>query len=369
MSNLRLNSIFPESQKEEYETTNEVIDFVLTFPNKKIVQNSFYVSGFAEFTTNGSASIPNVNVNAYYDPLLGAHSFFNYVSVKTDNQGVISINNNYPKFVKMKLNGKDTKRAYAQESEATMAGITYDKSTTTGLMLGSTDTSGLLPWCVKLMIPLNDMMGNPSFKKTGSIRVSLSLNDGKAILQGDSSILPAPKVKLSSLQAHYMTFDDDGEDTPVFLKVVNSAQHTVTSGNDNFYLNSSIPSYAVIGSFTPSNYLNNVNVGQYELTNPNISSLVWSFNDQTNKVITYNLRNDTEILLNAMYALDSNKAAYNFAQLEGQDYIGSDSYMIGVNIGQQIDFRKQKLGVNVQSAINSSRKNQLDLYFLGEVQI
>ena len=97
---LRYHSVQPSNVKETY-TEFDLVDFELTFENRKIVANSLRLEGDVGFFTDNTAAARLTNEEVRIDQFAGAHSLFESITTEVQTMGVLENFQEYPRYVRM----------------------------------------------------------------------------------------------------------------------------------------------------------------------------------------------------------------------------------------------------------------------------
>ena len=74
------HEVEPENYRDSY-SQNNLIDFVLNYPQRKLVNSSIRITADLQiFTAGQPASVLVKNMNVFIDPQAGAHSLFSTIT-------------------------------------------------------------------------------------------------------------------------------------------------------------------------------------------------------------------------------------------------------------------------------------------------
>ena len=376
MNNFKYIEVLPSNQKSTYEEY-DVVDFQVNFEDTKIVPNNFKIS--ADLT------IANVDgtKNIFMDRLIGSHSLFSQFTVETQNQGILETFGNYPKYCKMLMetttNNMDL---FNSEHCVEMKTQTDDfmKQLLVGPKLmnvvdGTTNTQNnagvgtILDFTMKPNICLNRVSGvnGISFKKTGNIILSLKLERNSNVFYGiDNTSANNVSYSLSNLKLCYSSFDDDGQNPNMVMKVKTNLKQSVSSQLAN--VSTTVPLQNVLGvhcSFLKQSSENSLilNTNQNEVL-PDIQNLELLYND-SDKFVNYQIKTRDEIIYH--YIKSFQNTGHNSATLSNLE--SNKAFGIGYKFDTPINFQQQKFSIQIQSGIDSNNPYVLYLFFSGVISV
>ena len=98
---------------------------------------------------------------------------------------------------------------------------------------------------------------------------------------------------------------------------------------------------------------------------PNVSNVKFMFNDSTSSYITYELRNNLEILDEGIKSLSKG----SHSSVRPDLLSANESYIIGLDFGEPIDLSKQKFNIQIQSEVTSTNSMLMFQYYHSLVSI
>jgi len=383
MQDIRYHSVQALNKKDTY-TDFDNIDFQLSAQGRKILGNSIRILG--NITVYPSKTATNLDENISYDGLTGSHSWFQSITTSFQSVGQIENLQFYPHKVASKaraqLSNEDLFQSqYACEnrvpdgimSSALLKGTTCNNGATYNADLNRT-----LDFAIKPDFCLNNFVAGTDnalpYAKTGDINISLIVSRSVSVLYGDDatgegSIGVDRNITLSNVRIVFTSIMDDGRYAKSYDMVVSSS------------LKQSLQSsYATIQSNAPLALCDRfwmVFVKQADDNNPlanglqcirppAVARVEYLYNDSFNSEFHYALVNEEEILTNFVRAVN-NVSADNQCNLNKLD--SNDGYGLGLLLGGYMDFRSNKLSINIQSAISSAEPITAYLFFSGVVSV
>ena len=369
---LKYHVVMPENKKDfygEYET----VDLKLTGTGRKMVGGSVRLLG--EISVSGNTAVAK---NVCYDGFSGLHTIVDNIKTAFSNVGQVENLDHYARFVSAKAKASLTKNDLFN-SMYVCEGRVPDNVLSRKLLKGVVGYSAVsttpvvalakLDFSVKLDFCLNNMIGDNllSFNKTGDVLISLQTARNLACLFGDADIGSNCTYSLSNLRLAYMSVPDDGKASKYNMRVVSSLKQSIQSSYAN--ISSKIPIIAdsFFMTFIRQDHENSTlyNSSQCEKL-PLFQRLEITYNDNLSQQFTYQIDNEEEVLTNYIKAIQK-VSGDNNADLSV--LAGNDSYGVGINFGSYVDLSKTKIGVNLQTGIQSEFPFSAYMHFMGVVSL
>ena len=98
---------------------------------------------------------------------------------------------------------------------------------------------------------------------------------------------------------------------------------------------------------------------------PNVSEVVFTFNDSTNSLVSYSIKDDEELVERYLESLS--KGGENNAKMS--NILANEAYGIGLDFRDRINLSNQKLNTQITSDVNSSNPFVAYLYFHSMVSV
>lgn len=366
MDSYKTHSIFPDSQKSTYGNNGiENIDFTLLIPEgRAYVPNTLRVTGFVEFTSNGVQSFEG-GENVYYDSKIGMHSLFRSMYL-SDDMGTNSNIDEYPTWVKQLMLRSTDLQDYCGSAKRELELCTPTDKNTSHLIFY------VLPFsiCPQIGLNLMDATQGGITNRRGKILLTVTTNNAVSVLYGtlnDAGTQPVSSsstFSISDLKLSYDTRLTQPQDNQASMMSVFHARHTASTSADVFNINLPLVASAFVASYKPIDNVNNPLTPEYVMVNPDISRLEITYNNSTNEVLSFPFKENQEILLNSLNALElSNKTPSTvFDTLSS----AAQQYTIGLNFGEPLDLKKARLSVRTESSnITNQNRHFMDLYAVG----
>lgn len=371
-------SQLPTNARSNY-SDNDNIDFLLVGgAGESLICNTLFLEGSLSVTHKTGGVGPTDKI--YYDGMVGAHSFIDSLQVETQSGGVIeNIGDAYPRTVKMLRSSSMTREQLISSKYVPELCAPSDYLTHFKLMgempLNSLKSDVINPnfeaitpdFSVKLNICLNRATTPDGsvpllqLEKYGYVKLNLKLARLSEALFGED-IDNTTDYTITDLRLVYKSMMQPASQ-PVIMGTTTTFKSVIQSSLTN--ISARVPTVAnsVLVSFIQQNQEQDTNFNNLLLQEiPNIKFLEFIFNDDSNRVITYQLKDKPDILNRAMNAVKmtgNNSAQAKFLK-------GNDGFLVGTDFGGQfIDFTNQKLSLNISADTNNSNPYTMYFYFNG----
>ena len=361
MSSIQYHKTEPETTKSSY-TEYDSIDFVLAYPGRKVMLNSFRLVGNLEIQKAGVAMGA---IDVRIDPNTGVHSFFDSFTVSCDKYGQLSSFSNYPRYVKSFRNATMSASDVGFSLQTVSELCAGDPATLSDMLQGpppNTATAGNslstepIDFSFKPMISINKAKGQTqiSYKDWGNIRLSLNLARNNGCLFG--SVMAADVAySITNLRCIFTSVLDDGvvNKMPTILEPIISNKQTISSN----FANTSHRVPATVTSFSSTfqllsreNTLVNNNLATSEL--PGLTQLQFLFQDSTNANITYTIKERSEVISRYLESFKRTDHGDNQAKL--MNLRSNEGYGIGLYFNEAIDLKNQKFNAQFTTSVDST---------------
>ena len=366
MESVMYHRVIPENLKTSYVEFDQV-DFLLGFENRKMVVGSLRLEG--ELVVKQANADITASADVTIDHLVGAHSFCETWTTSIRGGNIIENLTEYPRYVKMAMT------ATAGRSDMNNANHVCELKAPTGKIVNqilqgvspkvSSGGQKLNPdFSIRPLIAVNSGSGTISHKKSGDVRISVQLvrNNG-AIFGNDAS---APSYELQNLRMTFKSVPEDNSDKPVVLKTKLNIKQSIQSSFSNIQTKVPAVATAVSVSFQEQALENTARNNNLRLDKiPNLKTTQFLFNDATNTLITYQIKNQVEVL--QRYIDSFMDTGRNFLSL--QNVINNNAFGIGLDLGGAIDLSNQKFSLQVDSELSSANPLIAYMYFHSFIEL
>lgn len=373
----RYHIVNPANVKENY-TQYSQIDFEMSFENRKLVCNN----GLRLlFKVDWDPNTRDLTKKQMWDNFVGGHSLIDRIDVYFANSGVVETISDYPRYVSAIRKSTLSVDDVAFNSQFVAEGCAPSVEITNKILLGTIDLSkqGETSWAnivnyrepldasLKLQCCLNKVLGDNllPYVRSGMIRLSVQLSKTFYALFGDADL----NYKLSDMRLMFMSVPDDGVYSDKYsMRVVTTLPNSIQSSFTNLSVKAPIVADSMFATAirqadldtATSNSMQNQRI-------PNVTELQFIWNDSFSQEITYTLESESDILENAIRAVNK-VVGSNSCSLDRM--ASNDSWMLGLSFGDRfIDMSQNKVGINIKSSIVNTDPYVLYLMFSGVVSI
>ena len=361
---IRNHLVEPTNPRDSYGEYDDV-RFQISFLGRKLVLNSIRVMGKVSVANNGDVD------DITMDGFVAAHNFFEEVLTSTNNQGLLESIQAYPRMVGMMR--KATLDAVSlMNSNYTCEMCAPDDVIERQILKGnvlktnSIDEVQAADFSIKPHFVFNQAEGPQflSYSKTGDISLNLRLNRNDQVLYGEDAG-STKTYSLTDLRVSFLTVDDDGKvDTHIMRQKV-TLQQPVSSSFVS--ISSKVPADRCVG--VVASFMENKRQSQYlyndcqQMELPNVTAVNFLFNDSENRFITYEIKNNVDLLNRYLEAY--RKGGQTQAQLQ---YIEANkAYGIGLNFEGVLDLSTQKFTTQITSDVSNLNPFTGYFYFFNNI--
>ena len=375
MSLFKNHSVIPENSKSSY-SEFDIIDFVCTFPNRKMLANTVRIS-YTLRVLQGNVALTSED-NIMFSSRVGGHNIIEGITTETQLQGQLESIHDYPRQVQMiagaTLDINDLMNA-SKSCELRSPDDQYTRLQLRGEsvldhMAGSTvnldNSVSLKPiFCLNRASSTDGDVG-VSYNRVGNVRVSLQLSRMLDAFYGPDVSSGTTTYSIKNPRLEFVSIPDDNKVNALQFRVSNSLKQVVNSSLSNLGLKA-----PVIASSCSVSFIQQLHESQSAYDNtaceqlPNVSRLDFTWNNATNQGITYTIRDNVELLNRYLESLQS--AGHNCSSLPLLS--ANKSYGIGISFNEFIDLSKTMLNVQITSEVNSTNPYTAIFYFNGIVQL
>lgn len=373
--------VIPENLKDSYVEFDQV-DFNLAFEGRKMVVGSLRVEGELEVRYDGktlddTTVVDGGQINNKYiqfDGAVGAHAFCESftTSISGGSGGrVIENLTEYPRYVKMATTA--TEGTSDMNNSKNICQLKAPSDEMTLMYMKGEDMNERFPapvlcnpdFSIKPLICLNSGSGNVSHKKTGDVRVSVQMNRVFGALGGVDNTSKT-SYAIRDLRVRYMSVPEDNKDDSVVLKTKLNIKQSIQSSFANIQTKVPALCTAVSVSFLEQANENSAKYNNQELNNiPNLTQTQFMFNDSTNTLITYLIKNNSEVTQRYIDSfLDTGRNALSTSELANNNGRG-----VGLDFGQVIDLSQQRFSLQLTSDVSSSNPLIAFMYFHSFIEV
>ena len=379
MSKLIYAEALPTNQKNQYGEF-DTVDFNLSFPNRKLAVGSVRLEGEVEVKYDGkflndTTSVDGTNINGkmiYLDHMIGMHGLCEQIVTRANGK-VLETLSEYPRYAKMSLSATSTRNDCLNSDRACELATAFD-------MLSLCNLQGVVPptqstaepqrlnpdFSVRPFFCLNSGSDNLSYKKSGDIELSFTLNRVFGLLFGND-VNSKVSYNIQNLRLRYITVPEDDNDDPVILKTKRFVGSSVNSSFANIQTRvpaicTAVSISAQISANENTGVNNNVELNKI----PNLERTVFMFNDNTaGAVVSYTLKNNAEVIGRGIDSLlDTGRN-----ELSPQILAENDGWIAGLAFDSATDLSNEKFSVQFTSSVTSQVPLRIYMYFHSFVEL
>ena len=361
---IRYHSVLPENTKDSY-GEYDTVDFQLTFENRQLVSNSIRIEADLDVYSAGTTKLTAAN-RIYIDNQIGGHTFFSHITTELQSKGVVENLQEYPRYVRMLAEGSmSPDDVFNSENVCELR--TPGKKVTNALLMGIVDDNDKITagdsrsndFAIKPIFALNQMSGDLSYNKSGAVRVSVKLARNFSALYGPDMAAGSNYV-IKNLRLSFMSTPDSGSKSPIQMRTKLNIKQSVNSAVAN--ISTKVPAVcnSVSCSFQRQSRENTMNFNNVETeVLPNVKELQFLFNDSQSQYITFQIKDQQELLKRYLQSLSDGKSN----RLSLLNLRANKGYGIGLDFRDFIDLSNQKFNVQLVSDVQSTDKYIMYMYF------
>lgn len=371
MSQAKYVNAFPTTTKSVYSPSDD-ITITLDIPaGMEYVKQSGYLLGDIQYTSADEIIAHDAGV--YFDNYAGASCFIDNPTVEMGSASVENNFNYYSQYNKLVTEVSAHPDELASQTKHTMELKCADSSQTREyLRVNRVAAGGLgdltLSWCHLLRSGLNRT--NRNFNASdigGSVSISFRLKDNLKAFFGagvtGGAALPNTVVQFYNIRFQCL-MQPITQSGLLTMKTTACKRYELATSNAYFEYILPIPTTSISSYFTTQALLN---ANPYSSMQPKIEELIFTFNNSNNQVLSYNLKDTNEMVMNfkrsLVKAADVDANSFSGPRLASAS---NSTFGIGLNFESPMP-TGTKVGVNIYS--DSSNVNQRIMYtfFNGEV--
>lgn len=383
MSNYSYHRILPQNAKDSY-SEFDVVDFQMSFPERALVAGSVRLEGEVDVLVDGAITLNRAvattiginadKLNVVIDGSAGAHSFIETATTQIGGQVVENLGD-YARYVKMSAAAM-TSKADNNNSSAVCELKAVSDLATNNILKGeivATDPTMAdgLPlrnapdFSIKPRICLNGGRGNIAHRRTGDIMLSFNLARNYGALFGidNSSVV---SYVLRNLRLTFNSVPQEMADDRVVLRSKLNIKQSIQSSTANVNVRVPAACDSVSCSFNVQSQENSPKYNNLVLHPvPNLTATDFIFNDSTNSLVSYQIRNNAEIIDRAIDSfVDAEKN-----QLSPVNLANGNGFMLGLSFDEVIDLSRQKFSVELQSSVSNQVPLVMYMYFHSTIEV
>ena len=359
MSAIQYHRILPQNAKDDYKEF-DIVDYVMSFPGRSLVVGSVRLEGELRVTAGGVLlNLPaNSDKDIRYTSEAGAHCFVENITTRVGGMVLESLGD-YPRYVNMSsaamtsesdmLNSSNVCELKVSASSISTNMLQGESTRVDPAIAGVTKFGADVDFSIKPRICLNGGSGLAGASKTGDITVSFALARNYGALFG-MDVDATVQYALRDLRLTYQTVPETGSESPVACRAKLNIKQSIQSSRANVNVRVPAKCDSVSCSFGVQSYENTPNYDNQQLHQvPNLATSQFIFNDSTNSLVSYQIRNNAELIDRAIASfVDADKNSLSTAKLAN-----GNGFLLGLSFDEVIDLSKQKFSVELESSVSN----------------
>lgn len=373
MSQAKYVNAFPTTTKPIYSPSDDITITIDIPSGMEFVKQSGYLLGDIKYSVAGDLLAHDATV--FFDNYAGASCFIDNPTVEMGNVSVENNFNYYSQYNKLVTEVSTHPDELSSQTKHTMELKCSDVSQTREyLRVNRTGTAAAGPvlgdltlsWCHLLRSGLNRTNRNYNASDIGgSISLSFRLKDNLKAFFG-ANVLPNPLagtvVEFSNIRFQCL-MQPITQSGLLTMKTTACKRYELATGNAYFEYTLPIPTTSISSYFTTQALLNN---NPYSSMQPSISELIFTFNNSNNEVLSYNLKDTNEMVMNfkrsLIKAVDVDANSFSGPRLASAS---TSTFGIGLNFESPMP-TGTKVGVNIYSDSSNTNQRIMYTFFNGE---
>lgn len=365
------HSVNPQNEKSSY-SENDQISFMLDFPGRKLIPGSVRFEANYSILDSGN----NITTNLIYlDPQCGAHSFIESVTTEMAQKGIVEvINSDYARYVKSKVQATHARMDMLSSSKISELCSADQRSSSSKLRfkvnINDTNAQNVInDFSLKLENCLNNIEGgNLSYNQSGYCKVDVNLARHAQAFYGPAHTENI-SFTLTNVRMKFQSVPEDNQNSQLVMNTIYNIKQGISSSSAN--ISSKVPSVCkgFVGSFGKTSSANTVaKNGNKTEQPPSMQEIRVMFNNASNQLLTYSLRNVNDQMIKAKQAFGNDEnGPSQMSPSDRQAELGG--YMFGASFDQLVNLTNQKINVQFDSGITNSEQYTCHIFFMGVVSL
>lgn len=376
------HQILPDLVKQNGEYSPlDILDFNLQFSGRRMLPNTVRLQGSLKVDVGDKVDIK-------FDHMVGAHGLVDMITTSFSSVGQIESISNYPRYISMSsnatqsvndmMNSKNSvelKSPDAQFSQMILTGY-KPKPANDVTQVASRVGEKILPdfsimpkFCLNRIVAVNGGDDSVPFTKTGNIRISIELTRALEFLYG-FDVISSTDYRVVDPRITFLSIPDDGSPAqPLQVSVEYTLKQSILS--DDVVISTRVPALAngCSVSFQEQSHEGTGAYNNVELESlPNLREVQFLFNNNTNSLITYLLRDPVEIVDKYLESLKSSNGSHSNSSLQLAKGGKGSSNGVGLDFQEFIQLNNQSFQIQMKTGVQSGNGYSAYLYFHGLIE-
>ena len=364
------HQVTPQSEKTTYTQFDQCSFLLSVGTGRSLLPQSVRVLG--DIRLNRGADKFG-NGGQCWDKNIGAGSFIDSISVQTQNQGLLENIQNYARYVAMdscatlneldmlnSINMCELKVVNELQSLTLAKGIA--PSLTTGTPVVRDPDFSVKPLCC-----VNKMSRDLPFDKSGIVTLQLNLQRDMTAVFGSAQDSNTT-YEIRNLRVTYKSIADPKDPSPTEMGVVYNIKSNILSGTASISANVPAVCDSVAISFIQDQHDSVPVYNSYKLENvQGLEEVQYLFNDSTNSLIAYVIRDQTEMVERFLDAISN--SSHN--QVSQQKWRSNGGFALGLNFEEPVDLSTNRFTMQLGSAATNLNQYPINcyMYFMARASV
>lgn len=344
---------YPSSKLDSYTPNRNVTFLVQLPPSYEMIKGSLRIHGRLKVKRGANPIKPATDAagpadRVYYDSEAGMHVLFDNMTTLMSNAVSESIAD-YARYVKMleQINSNDVDRM--TQSTKNIEGKTGDYSSTTSLLAGLR-LSNSFDFAISPVIAINRSDVNITQQKIPQFEIKFKLQDTYLAFFGEDCIV-ANNISYT-IEDLKLTYKVQPSQTTgnIMMATVSSLKNSIDSQTANIELVLPINTLNAATSVITLTNMNEPGINKLQTDKIAVSNLKYMFNDSNNKLVSFNINNEPEMLYLYSRAL-KDQSSSTVDTLRPAQY--KDNYGFGLTFYDE-QSAGNKVSIEVKSDANSN---------------
>jgi len=376
------HQILPDLVKQDGEySPQDILDFNLQFSGRRMLPNTVRFQGSLKCEVDEKQDIK-------FDHMVGAHGVIDTITTSFSNVGQIESINNYPRYISMTqnatqsvndmMNSKNSvelKSPDPQYSQMILTGYRPKPSN----VLSDVDSRvgdkilpdfSLMPkFCLNRIVATQGGDDSVPFTKTGNIRISIEITRSLEFLYG-ADMINSTDYRVVDPRITFLSIPDDGSPAqPLQVSVEYTLKQSILS--DDVVISTRVPALAngCSVSFQEQTHEGTTDYNNVELEPlPNLREVQFLFNNNTNTLITYLLRDAVEIVDKYLESMKMSNGSHSNSSLQLAKGGKGSSNCVGLDFQEFIQLNNQSFQIQMKTGVSGGAGFAAYLYFHGLIE-
>jgi hypothetical protein len=376
------HAVIPDLKKDVYSPL-DLLDFNLNFQGRKMLFGTVRFQASLQVPdVTGKIELPDtpeVQFDIKYDCMTGAHSVIDTITTNLLSVGQVEDIQNYGRYHAMIMNAtqsrNDTMNSY-NSCELKVPGDLYTpmmlKGMRTKLPRDENSDYSVAPdfsvkpsFCLNRATAVDSDDNSVSFSKVGTVRISILLARTFDVLFGND-VINSTTYQLVNPRIIYQSIPDDGKQAKLQMRTEYSLTTSINSADTVISSRVPVVSDGVSVSFIPAAH---ESTGEYnhlaQETLPALSELVFLWNNASNVLVTYQIRDAIEVADKFIESMKS--AGHNNASL--QQLKANKGYGLGLAFGTFVNLANQSFNIQMACGVDNVNPFTAYLYFHSLIEL